>query len=217
MYKAAEQSDKAIAFIMQNLHDLSIRTESGVVIHVIEKDNNKLQIMIGVGEETTSEALHDAIPLAIDWRNRLLEWQGRQPTSTDVFLFELHRLNQEGTSPAELAKQINQKVAGYLREYHQYWQERAAMLPQIRGGLGLLRWALNAGFDPFALHHARDLLRAIGFRDDEIGLHFTHGLKRIDDRETPFLVGEPVSGDKVREKLRYWRKNKKYQISDSLE
>jgi hypothetical protein len=67
-------SEKASRFEGANF-GLPLASENGVLFRIIEIDN-WLRVMIEVDEDTTSKDVRRAIPLALEWRDRLLQWQG---------------------------------------------------------------------------------------------------------------------------------------------
>jgi len=56
-------------------NDLRITCGSGVYIHIIEFDG-RLRVMIEAGEDAGHKELRKANSLALEWRDRLLAWQG---------------------------------------------------------------------------------------------------------------------------------------------
>ena len=201
-------SEKAELFLIQNY---KLPTSSnGVLIHVIEIEGH-LRVMIDVSENTTHNDLRDAIPLALEWRNRLLEYQGPWLWSGEnSFLEELHTRHRNGQSYAELAERINQKVTDCLQKYYQYVVAYyKAVQSQFKTlDFPLLKLTPNA----FALDYARMLLQFVSLRDEEISEYLQIALERIAAGEQPSDRDYPVSGEKLRETLRSWRQGKKHQI-----
>lgn len=111
--KVSGLSSKANSFEGEN-YELPIFSESGVRIRIIELDGH-LRIMIEVGEKSTNRQIRDAIPLALEWRDRLLEWQGPWiKGGSNEFLERLLREHDRGISYAALARKINQRLSDLL-------------------------------------------------------------------------------------------------------
>ena len=119
--KITDRSDKVEEFD-KKYPDLNVMSDSGVIIHVIETIAGPLRIMIDVGEETTSDDLRKAIPLALEWRDSLLEFQGRTGLYSDNSF--LASIGEDVSKKArtlrfpykEVAKGINSLIIDWLRE-----------------------------------------------------------------------------------------------------
>ena len=99
MYKVEGSSTKATQFVLAN-SDLSIATEDGIIINIIEMDG-WLRIMLEIGQYVSnpSTAIRNAAPLATEWNNRLLDFQGAWRLGGDNELMEkLLLMHEHGNS-----------------------------------------------------------------------------------------------------------------------
>lgn len=202
-------SQKANRFKGEN-SELDIFSQSGVRVYVIEIDD-WLHVMMEAGEDTTSRDLHAAIPLVIEWRDRLLRWQGPWMQGSDnPFLEELSRLHEEGISYTKLANRINHRVVESLKELLKYLDELNIARPNFKTMLDFYLWQPTA--NQFSFHHASDLLKIIGMDTKEIEELLNLGLENLRSNKPAFESGYPVSRDKLISTLKTWRKGRKHLI-----
>jgi hypothetical protein len=167
--------------------------------------------MIEVGEDTTHDDLREAIPLALSWRDRLLEWQGPWMKGGDnPFLEELSLRQADGEKYASLAERINHEVEELLREFLQYLDELAEAKANFKTMFDFYMWRSKA--NQFALEHARDLLRAVRLKDDEIEELLQSGLDNLRAKKPAFEREYPVSRERLIRTLRTWREGLKHHL-----
>lgn len=206
-----------IGFAAQN-DDLFL-SKNGVLIYLLKQDG-RLHVMIEVGEDSTARNIQSAIPLACEWRDRVMEYQGAwQGGGDNQFLEMLHYMNKGGVSYAELAKRINAKFESHLREAIAFDAELRKVLPRLKTQGDYLFWSTSSEqkYNPFSLDHAKGLLKAIRIRDDEIEIAIKDGEENIRAGKEPFKVGYPVSQRKVIETLRTWREGLKHKSIEKRE
>lgn len=199
-------SDKASRFEGAN-HSLTLQDSPGVMIRAVELDG-WLRIMIELRDDTTHDQIRDAIPLALRWRDRLVEWQGHWTSGGDQGLLEMmHQKQRLGMlSHAQIAEKLNQQIADHLIE-HKGWQEEYFALKddfKTMGDFYLHKWTYNQ----FAAEHAKGILETMRFPDSEIEAILSEGFGRIMNGEPPFEQEYPISRDKVINILRVWRRNR---------
>jgi len=215
-------SDKVGRFIGSYLGYWIKTIPSGVLFHVVE-GSGKLRLMLEVLEDTTTPQLRDAIPVALEWRDRILSWQGPHTGGGgNQFLMSLDRDHKRGQTYMEIADAINKKVETYLYQHFEFDQEYQTALPTFKTWGDQGDWLHSKDVPErlgrsFALFHARGLLQAIRVKDAEIDGFLKYGLKRISEGESPFEIGYPVSKDKVIATLKSWRGSKKYKLLQKIE
>lgn len=190
----------------------------GVFLWTIE-DGGRLKIMIEVGEDATNDALRQAIPYALERRDKLLEFQGPWTHGGPNAQLELfHHMHTRGTSYKQLAIHANQIVTRLLHEYveelarldafiKQYWY------PGVTWG-DLLRIAHEQTpsitplfpFGPVSRDHAKWLLTYLRVSDEDAEKVVNEGLNRIEQGLPPFHDAEyPITREKIISALKYWR------------
>lgn len=212
--KVQSLSEKAGKF--QSAHiEIPFASEAGVLIRFIEIDN-WIHVMMDVGEDTTTQDLRDTIPLALTWRDKLLEWQGAWLGGGDnQFLEELSSRQEYGESYSELAKRINQTVTELLKEFNEYLIEFEAARSNFVTMLDFYLWKSKA--NQFSLDQAQDILKALRLKDDEIKEMLQVGLKNIQSGEQAFEEEYPLSKEKLRTTLRSWRQGRKHLIAKQMQ
>lgn len=211
--KIKDLSHKALRFSGEN-HSLPTVSESGVLIRIIELDD-WLHVMIDVGEDSTSRSLRETIPLAIEWRDRLLKWQGPwMRGGATPFLEELARLSPAKISYKKLAKRINEKVSALLVEYWHYLKELENARPHFKTMLDFYLW--HSSFNQFAAEHAKDMLVMLGIKAEEADELIRLGIENIESGIKPFEDDYPISRDKLIRTLRTWSDSRKRIIVQGL-
>lgn len=185
-------------------------SDSGVLIRFVEIDN-WLRVMIELGEDTTSDDLRSAIPLALLWRDKLLESQGPWMRGGDnPFLEELSDRHKSGQSYNELANRINQGVAAYLQEFANYLKEFETIKHSFETMLDFYMWQPKN--NRFSYEHARTLLKALRLKNSEIEEMLKIGLENVQAGEPAFELDYPVSRETLITTLRRWRRGVKHQV-----
>jgi hypothetical protein len=222
MYKIEGLSTKARQFVFQN-PDLQLVTDDGILIQIIDVDG-WLHLMLDIGQYVSnpSTAIRKAAKLAAEWNKRLLDYQGAWTGGGDNELMErlLYRF-EHGKSYKELAEMVNGKVEEHLREYLAYRAEINERYPEYKTEFDndFYFYVFSTEFKNscMGLNHARDLLRAIGLKDDEIRQELIDGLERIIAGKKPFPPGRPVSKVKMIYTLDNWREGKKHKAIQAAE
>lgn len=187
------------------------RVEGGVIILCAETLSGPLRIFIDVGEDTTSEQLRNAIPLALKWRDRLLKFQGRYGLYTDNSLLKnfeedqrTNRYTNRGEfSYAEIAEALNYKIAGFLYEFTGRDQP-ASDPPRYVKTLEFHISGIEERI-PDPIERARRLLQVIRFTEEDTSFFIQDGIEQIQNGKKPFRKGYPVSKEKIRSVLKWWR------------
>jgi hypothetical protein len=170
-------SGKAEKFWIRNAADMPIASE-GVLVHVVDFAG-RLVVMMQVDEDTTSENLRDAIPLALSWRDKLLDYQGSKTNP----LAEWSSMHERGVTYPELARLINHTIAEDLKEY-------------LEGV-------------PYRYEDARNLLTLMGDRRirKQANAVLRRGLKliQVQGGQPPFDIS-PITPLMVKNRIRAWRR-----------
>lgn len=183
----------------------------GIRIDVLE-DDGRLRVVIDVGEDATTEALRAAIPLALDWRDRLLQWQGPWVYGGRTPAME-HLLDRKaGQTYAELASELNARVAGYLRQHIDDLQAFEAERATFKTWGDFDAWQLRTGRYFGGQTRAHDVLQLAGLKKPAIEAAIGAGLERIRNGREPFEPGEPVTAARIEAALKAWRIGKKHRI-----
>jgi hypothetical protein len=207
--KVTETSQKALQF--QGAHfGKPIFSDTGVQIHFVEMDN-WLRVLIEVGEDTTSDNLREVIPLALSWRDRLLEWQGPWFHGGDnLYLEEISMRQEAGESYSQLAEAINNTITANLVDFHKLLQEFEQMRHQPTTAMEFHLW--NLKHNRFSYEHARGLLEGLRFDSGEIETLLQAGIESLQAGEPAFEKGYPVSREKLISVLRVWRQGRKHNL-----
>ena len=203
-------SKKVLRFKGAN-QDLRI-TGEGFIIWVVEMDG-WLRIMPDIQEDATYENLREAIPLVLQWRDRLMEWQGPWLHGGDnSLLFRLHQRHEHGESYASLAEMINQKSTEYLIEYVQFLRDLNVALPKIKTEGDLFWFSKDHDFKDYSLFKARNLLIGVRLKEDYVDQVLDDEVNNLIEGNPPsFMKNFPVTGVKIGRILRTWREGKKFQ------
>ncbi len=195
-------------FCFHFARDLPPFSDQGVQIRVDEKENGRLCIALECGETTTAADLRKAVPLAMKWRVRLNEFQGRIGIEHNELLLKIQEYRESGKSFVEIAELLNCKIGERLREYSELADgDKNAfigrhLLFSVREALA----ELNAGQEDLRKGRGRN-----GKVDEEAsGRWIDHviadALQRISRDENPFdCPGFPLSGSKVIYTYGQWR------------
>lgn len=214
--KITEWSDRVEQF--ENIYknkDLLV-SESGVIIHTVETLSGPLRIMIDVAENATTEKLRNAIPLALKWRDNLIEFQGRYGLYEDDSLFfqigadlkhrraiQLYPENPEVTY-TEVARAINSLLIDWFLE--SFNKPPKSNPPMYRKQLDMYIKGENQ-IIPNPIERCRKLLTVLRFSENQV--------KEIEDeciiaiRNGEVIPDDyPVNRRKLRESLQWFRGKK---------
>src|SRR5437016_3608313 len=190
--------------------DIPDVSDSGVLLQFIEI-GNWIKVMIQVDEDTTSDDLRKAIPMALSWRDRLLEWQGPWMLGGDnPFLEQLSLRQKAGETYRNLANHINQEAASWVHSHVAYTKELEAVQHSFKTMFDFYMWESKA--NPFSLDHARHLLRAVRLKDDKIDGLLTTAVDNVQAGKPAFEAEYPVSRDALISALRLWRSGRKHKV-----
>lgn len=104
-------------FYFRFARDLPQFSNEGIQIRVDKKENGRLCIVVEPGEKTTSRELHTAVPLVMQWRDRLNEFQGRIAVEQNSLLLSIQEHLADGKTYAEIAEIANLRIAEWLCAY----------------------------------------------------------------------------------------------------
>jgi hypothetical protein len=218
--KIGSWSDRVEEFERAN-SDLPSVTDDGVIIHCVETLSGPLRICIDVGEGVTGDELKKAIPLALEHRDRLLEFQGRTGLYSNDFLLgnidrdhKSMRKSRRRTyaSYASIAESINQKISEWM-------YENSGLPAKLDSEPSLYKKTLDfylRGAEaqiPDPLERIRELLRLFRFEENQIEEFILEGSENIRAGYQPISQGYPVSRRKIILVLEWWRKyesNRRY-------
>lgn len=230
--KDQSESENVRRFTLQHYGpDLSLGTEDGVILHVLEDDGGRLRLMIEVDEQATTLKLRKAIELALRWRRRLTDYQGIATWGENGFLNSLkERHSRYGETWSQIAQELNKRVAMYLQQYANYYFALKPAWRKLKTFKDYLYWEMEVIHrfnhvlkdkegdifrspemrNEFGLEHAREILEMIGLKKTQID----EALKiHLDDLEhgNPLTViaDYPISGEKIRLKVQYWLTTRK--------
>ncbi|MEX2030708.1 MAG: hypothetical protein WD906_07045 [Anaerolineales bacterium] len=209
-------SEMAMQFqLSQENYEVPFATKSGVLIRFVEMDR-WIRVMIEVGEDTTSQQLREAAPLALEWRQRLLKWQGPWMGGGDnPFLEQLDGRQQNGESYRALSESINHRVATLIQEFAAYIREYDSVKHEFKTMSDFYLW--RPASNPFSFEHARDILRALRLKDKDIEPQLRKALENAKSGLPPFEAQYPVSREKMIATLRRWRQNPKHKIREGID
>lgn len=210
--KIKHASIKVIRFIQAN-HDLpgQFDTSSGIIysdtnvpIRVLEMPDGELKIMIEVNDRHTSDEIKQAIPIAAQWRKRLSEIQGSDALDHDVRLQRerwIWEHESRRKSYAALAGEANKAIEDWII-FRVRLQEQEESLDYASRESALMKH-----FD--MMNYAFTCSSAAGLNNAEWDEVTTIGLENARAGHPPFDKGYyPISSDKVRETLRYFKKTR---------
>ena len=160
-----------------------------------------------------------------------MEWQGYDPnlslTSRNTILLALHHHWKQGVSYPELAVGINILIKRYLIIHYDSVIANEENLKDKKPGEGspfwrkitsnMIRKNLYLEYSPTMIAGAAAFMKAIVNNHPQVQEALVEGLLKLDQGETPFRKGEPISEEQVSNALRTWRrrKNQKKIISKS--
>lgn len=209
--KASENIQKTIELKLNKVKNLPpIISDSSVFIRLVEIDD-WVRVLIEVDEDTTSDDLRKAVPLALLWRDKLLELQGIWMKGGNNPFLEVLSLEQNaGESYTNIANRINKRIESLLIEHENYLNDLEANKIKFKTMFDLYLW--KSHFNQFSLSHARDLLKALKLKNSEIDEILKFGLENIRMGKPAFEKEYPVSRDKIISTMKTWRKGKKHKI-----
>jgi hypothetical protein len=195
-------------------------SKSGVIIYVRETTPESLRVAIDVGEFVTSDQLRDAIPLALEWRDKLIEFQGIIGIGSDYPI--LRDINNDlshdykfrtiwtakggtktGMTYRDVATAINQIISEWLYEsvdkstpVNETFRYKKILKRHIFGIEERI---------PDPIERAQKFLKAMRLKDEEIELAISSGLESIKTGNYPFPDDYPLSKKKLISVLKWWR------------
>ena len=199
--------------LSKNNQDLWMREIQKGVRTSIREVGDRLEVVIPVAEDARAEDLHDAVTFALAWRDRLIKYQGCFPTKADRFLSILddaHTKSKRRASYATLANFVNENTADVLKSFIAFGGPEP-----IRGKDGdewVKAWRKWIEAEPVKNYfEAMDKLKTlrVDVNKDAVKQVLDEGIERIKKGLPPFDKGYPVDASKVRETLKYWRKERK--------
>lgn len=199
-------------FIEDN-NDLQL-IQNGVLIHLLER-GGRLHVMIEVDEDATQDDLRSIIPLACQWRDRVMEHQGAwSGGGTNQFLEILSNMQESGFSYAQIAESLNENIEKRLKEYVAYRQEVDAKIPALKSeherDIFYSVFWLGMNSNSAAMSFAKDLLESLRYKQEDILEILKSGLDSILNGKSIFTKNYPITRYKVIEVLRVWRNGKKH-------
>lgn len=224
-FKFETGSDIALRFldyVEDELNDVVVLGyDSDVVINVAEY-NERLKIVIEIGDDSTHDQIRRVIPLAVQYRDMLIGWQGPSSSKELRLLHGLDEFHQRGVSYKRLADTVNRTLSSRLVEYVEFLDEcerRQKEWKEIRGDYDLdsidseaLWWVLKEYIvwdersPPRCIRDFEEILsRAFRMKQDEIRLFKQTGMERIRRGIEPFDREYPIYGETMRNALRRWR------------
>jgi hypothetical protein len=178
----------------------------GTRIDVIEIDG-WLRVVLEVGEWATDNDIRTASKHLIDWRDRLIQYQGLWPGWSLPEIEYRSRLEERDKakhSYANTANNFNRTVANLLEQYCAY--RTAGLAPDNPEDLG--RWFHeHLPGNPFMLAEVKRMLGIWGL-EEKIA---DEAVERILNGEPAFEAGYPLEKSKCREAIRTWRQMKEHQ------
>lgn len=166
--------------------------------------------MIDVPENATKRQIKAAIPRALDWRDRLIKFQGRMGLydASCLLRYIENDLNPPRKSNrytyAEIAEGINAKIAEYLLEYKGKPLPSSISENPYKKILDLYLFG-EVDRVPDPLDRAYQLMKIVRMPDIKIDVLISEGIKNIEGGDEPFGIGSPISRLKVIKVMNAWR------------
>lgn len=211
--KITENSKKVKEFEDQ-YPKLTRATDDDVLIYAIETINGYIRIFIDVSEDVKTTDLRNAIPDALEWRDKLMEFQGRTGLISGNYLLVKWAKEHENNirKPQELrhatyfqiAEAINQKIAEWLFEYVGKENIPHSKPSKYSKLLELDFYGIEDRI-PDALERATRILKVCRMKDAEIRENLEGGLNQINSGYYPFEEEYPLSKQKFRKALEWSR------------
>lgn len=182
-----------------------------VSLHVMELDDGRLHVMLEAGEDATHADLARAISLTLKWRDYILRYQG--PWLGDGWTLLLHDLDESqraGRSYAQLAERVNADIVELLQRHLVFDRAFQAAKPTFKTTENWEAWLDTwPEADYTAFDFAYWLLVTLGMPARDIDAYLQAALAELQAGRPAFLPGEPVSPQRIKEKLKTWRRSKK--------
>ncbi|KXK20464.1 MAG: hypothetical protein UZ15_CFX003001689 [Chloroflexi bacterium OLB15] len=167
---------------------LPLVSEEGVKITFVENLRllGWIDLVVIIDEHVTREGLDAAYPLIDEWRERLVKEQGRWIYDGNNQLYEdLYYLQRElGFTYRQMAEQLNTYLIALVDNYGK--ESAESRRTEIRS-------------------QAIKLMEAMGIKSDYAEIWFSEGLKIIADGSRTFPPDDPITSQKVKGKVSYWR------------
>ena len=178
------------------------------------KEGRRVTMSLDIRQKSSKAAIRAHWNEIHAWRKRLHAWQGPDPSDGPDGLYrELHDRYQHGEqySYAELAAALNRCLAQDLAEY---WAEHLALQQALKDGRlsmtptveDVMGWQVETNYWFDGMDRAKTLLRDLTLPSDEVESYCAAALDNLRMERPPFLPGEPISAQWVRDHLRHWRK-----------
>lgn len=213
----AAQRDNTVVTPHPELFDPPTQEEATAPVYLARLWENpgRVSVVIEAGEDATHDSLRRAIPWALRWRDRLLEYQKPWRAGGDTALMaELSTLQEHGKTYRVLADRINRTLAVHLDGHIRFQADVKAARPAFKTQGDMWAWfgeycGQQENPNPYALDHARGLLTALGFSAAEAESTLQAALSEMAAGNQPFERGQPVRPTKMRSGIRAWRAGRK--------
>lgn len=206
-------NDKVIAFYEYlGEHDSTLFDQiSDSIVTVVEQEYGLAAVLV-VDERTTSSEIRDSIPLALQLRDRVIEWQSYRVPYYVVDLFEM---KTHGYSYRAIAEYVNRTIENHLTEIidkrdlklqlakfdadhkHDRHNDFAQVLPPNE---------VTTWWD-VSIHTSvvKAMLQALRFAEDDIDHLVSEWLHLLENDKESFRLSPPISRTKLIAAMKYWQ------------
>lgn len=188
--------------------DLPITFNGGIIW--FENNDGHIRLHLELTEDASLEDIKQNWHVIKEWQQRLLKWQGPWTRGGKGGLLAHLDLLKKRYSYSKIADMLNDSIAKELTTYLAYEREFEKLRPSFKTWQDFIlwRWWEIEGVNPAGFERAVGLLLDTGMGERDALIWCREILANLRAGEPPFLPdGGPVTKDRVRDIIRYWRRH----------
>ena len=216
-----ENTERIYKFIDQN-SKLPRSIGNKVILRILENEFGILFIMMEITEEAKTKDLRAAIPLFLNWKKRLIKYQGKTGLYSDNFLLKkISDDHQTNTKRRNLFREylfsnrgyatyknitnaLNQQIEEWLFESESMSYKGSNQSSPYNKILNTYLLLADENI-PNPLLRAKALLRIFRYSEDAIEIEIDTCLETIRNGDFPSELGLPLTERKLKDAIRRFR------------
>ena len=216
-----ENTERIYKFIDQN-SKLPRSIGNKVILRILENEFGILFIMMEITEEAKTEDMRSAIPLLLNWKKRLIKYQGKTGLYSDNFLLKkISDDQQTNTKRWNLLRETSYSGRGYatyknitnaLNQQIEEWLFESESMSYTGSNKSSPYDKILSNYlffpdenIPNPLLRAKALLRIFRYSEDAIEIDIDTCLETIRNGDLPSEFGFPLTERKLKDSIRWFR------------
>ncbi|MBX2997121.1 MAG: hypothetical protein KF893_01325 [Caldilineaceae bacterium] len=204
-----EEEQLRLKLFLEANADLPLISETGVRMHFFVR-SGQIEQAILIDDHVTSIAHVSKVWwLVSEWKERLLAFQGPQFGSKSALIDSIWQDKKDGYSPNVIANSINETLTLYIKNVVRDLTQMELDQARLPDEEFRREWSIRGRMTHSFLREVIRTLDGFGIKDDEAIVYIDDALERASNGLAPFLPDQPITGERVRERIRTWDKRRK--------